>query len=182
MAASRKRRSRSASAASGAQSLACPRCARRYGLDDRFCAHCGMPLVYAGAPSVEAPESSAHERARKIKPELTRGELVRVAWSRNQAETELIQNLLLEEGVPSIARRSAGFDVPDFLAAGPRDVLVPESGVATAREVLHQADIEPSESQPPRGPSGAHVARVLAGIVGGAGAAALIAWALTHAS
>ena len=25
-------------------------------------------------------------------------------------------------------RRSAGFDVPDFLAAGPRDVMVPISG------------------------------------------------------
>ena len=181
MAESRKRRSRSASAAPGGESLACPRCARRYGLDDRFCAHCGMPLVYAGAPSAERAENSAHERARKIKPELTRGELVRVAWSRNQAEAELIQNLLLEEGVPSIARRSPGFDVPDFLAAGPRDVLVPESGVETARETLHQADIEPSQPPAAGGPSGGHVARVLAAIMGGAGAAALIAWALTHA-
>ena len=181
MAASRKRRSRSASVARGAESLACPRCARRYGLDDRFCSHCGMPLVYAGAPSVEEPESRTHERARKIKPELTRGELVRVAWSRNQAEAELIQNLLLEEGVPSIARRSAGFDVPDFLAAGPRDVLVPASGVETARETLQGADIEPSAPPRPGGPSGGHVARVLAGILAGAGGAALIAWALTHA-
>ena len=120
MAASRKRRSTSAS---GTEPLACPSCARRYPLDERFCANCGMPLVYAGAATVELPESDAHERARKIRPELTRGELVQVAWGRNQAEAELIQNLLLEEGVPSIARRSAGFDVPDFLAAGPRDVL-----------------------------------------------------------
>ena len=80
--------------------------------------------------------SESHERARKIKPQLTEGPLVRVAWARNQAEAEFIQGLLLEEGVPSMLRRSAGFDVPDFLAAGPRDVLVPESAVATAREVL----------------------------------------------
>jgi hypothetical protein len=140
-----------------------------------------MPLVYAGAATVEEPENRAHERARKIRPELPRGELVRVAWGRNQAEAEFIQNLLLEEGVPSIARRSAGFDVPDFLAAGPRDVLVPESGVETARSVLHQADIEPSEASPAEGPSGGHVARVLAAILAGAGAAALIAWALVHA-
>ena len=33
-------------------------------------------------------------------------------------------------------RRSGGFDVPDFLAAGPRDVLVPESGAEAAREAL----------------------------------------------
>ena len=47
--------------------------------------------------------------------------------------------LLLEEGVPSTLRRSAGFDVPDMLAAGPRDVLVPESGVEVARQVLLRA-------------------------------------------
>jgi ribosomal protein L37E len=178
MAVSRKRRSKSASAE---EALACPRCARRYSLEERFCAHCGMPLVYAGAPRVEEPENVAHERWRKIRPELTRGELRRVAWARNQAEAELIQNLLLEDGVPSILRRSAGFDVPDFLAAGPRDVLVAESGVAVAREALHQADIEPSPSQPAQAPSGAHVARVLVAVLGGAGTAALIAWALTHA-
>src|ERR671939_446364 len=125
--------------------LACP---RRYDLDERFCAHCGMPLVYAGGAPVE-PLSDAHERARKIRPELTRGELRRVAWARNQAEAELIQNLLLEEGVPSMVRRSAGFDVPDFLAAGPRDILVPESGVEVARTALQTADIEPSPRRPP---------------------------------
>ena len=47
--------------------------------------------------------------------------------------------LLLEEGVPSTLRRSAGFDVPDMLAAGPRDVLVPESGLEVARQVLLEA-------------------------------------------
>ena len=82
-----------------------------------------------------------HRRARKIKPQLAEGELVRVAWARNQAEAEFIQGLLLEEGVPSVLRRSAGFDVPDFLAAGPRDILVPQSGVDTAREVLLQAEV-----------------------------------------
>jgi hypothetical protein len=84
-----------------------------------------MPLVYVGAGAGEYPASEARVRARKIKPEYTEGQLVRVAGGRNQAEAELIQNLLLEEGVPSVLRRAAGFDVPDFLAAGPRDVLVP---------------------------------------------------------
>ena len=51
--------------------------------------------------------------------------------------------LLLEEGVPSTLRRSAGFDVPDMLAAGPRDVLVPESGVEVARQVLLQSELIP---------------------------------------
>jgi hypothetical protein len=182
MAPSRKRRWRSGSGAPGSDSLACPRCARRYGLDRRFCDHCGMPLVYAGAATIEEPESRAHERDRKIRPELTRGDLVRVAWAANQAEAELIQNLLLEEGVPSMARRSPGFDVPDFLAAGPRDILVPESGVATARTALRQADVEPARAAGGGRPSGGHVARVLAAILAGAGAAALIAWALAHAA
>ena len=53
---------------------------------------------------------------------------MKVAYAQNQPEAELIQGLLLEEGIPSMTRRAPGFDVPDFLAAGPRDILVPESG------------------------------------------------------
>jgi hypothetical protein len=69
------------------------------------------------------------------------GPLVKVASARNQAEAEFIQALLREEGVPSMTRRSAGFDVPDFLAAGPRDVLVPSSAELLAREVLMEAEL-----------------------------------------
>ena len=53
-------------------------------------------------------EFRAHRR--KIDPAFTEGELVRVAGGRNQSEAELIQGLLLEWGVPSILRRSAGFE------------------------------------------------------------------------
>jgi Putative prokaryotic signal transducing protein len=66
----------------------------------------------------------------------TPGAPVKVASAGNQAEAELIQGLLREEGVPSMVRRSAGFDVPDFLAAGPRDVLVPEAAADVARQIL----------------------------------------------
>ncbi len=59
-----------------------------------------------------------HARARKVKPQYTEGELVRVAAPRHQSEAELIQGLLLEEGIPSMLRRTRGFDVPDMLAAG----------------------------------------------------------------
>ena len=61
---------------------------------------------------------------------------MRAAWVRNQAEAELVQGLLLEEGIPSLARRSGGFDVPDFLAAGPRDIMVPAAGLDAALELL----------------------------------------------
>ena len=71
---------------------------------------------------------------------------MRVAGGRNQAEAELIQNLLLEEGIPSVVRRSAGFDVPDYLAGGPRDVLVAESAVQAARDMLLEADLAPQQA------------------------------------
>jgi Putative prokaryotic signal transducing protein len=65
-----------------------------------------------------------------------KGKLVKVAYAQNQAEAEMIQGLLSEHGIPSMLKRAAGFDVPDFLAAGPRQVLVAEEIAAQAREVL----------------------------------------------
>ena len=94
--------------------------------------------------------SEAQLRARKVRPQLGEGPLVKVAWARNQAEAELLAGLLLEEGVPSVIRRNGGFDVPDFLAAGPRDVLVAASGEQTAREALAtQREVEPQTQSAP---------------------------------
>jgi hypothetical protein len=152
--------------------LACPSCATSHPLDERFCPRCGMPLVYAGSQGLEAPTTDRHARARKIKPQFAEGDLVRVAGGRNQAEAEFIQGLLLEEGVPSLLRRSAGFDVPDYLAAGPRDVMVPASGAPTAREVLLQAELVPGESSS----AGVSPARLLLGILAACALVALIAW------
>jgi hypothetical protein len=160
--------------------LACPSCALRYPLDERFCAACKMPLVYVGADGPAEPLTDLQERARKVDPRYTEGDLVRVAGGRNQAEAELIQGLLLEEGVPSVLRRAAGFDVPDFLAAGPRDVLVPDSGADAAREVLLEADLAPSTELAGRpGASGGPGAlRLTAVILGGGALTALVAWGL----
>jgi Putative prokaryotic signal transducing protein len=66
----------------------------------------------------------------------SKGKLVKVAYAQQQAEAEMIQGLLSEHGIPSMLRRAAGFDVPDFLAAGPREVLVAEEIAAEARSVL----------------------------------------------
>jgi Putative prokaryotic signal transducing protein len=93
-----------------------------------------MPLVHM--PGSERDASERQRKARKIKPQYSDGRLVKVAYATNQPEAELIEALLLEEGIPSMSRRSGGFDVPDFLAAGPRDILVPESGAEAAREAL----------------------------------------------
>jgi hypothetical protein len=114
--------------------LGCPTCGELFGDEERFCPRCGVPLVQVDA--TPAPTSARRERARKIRPQYAEGELVYVARAHHQAEAELIQNLLLEEGIPSMTKRSGGFDVPDFLAAGPRDVLVPSSGAEAARDLL----------------------------------------------
>ena len=133
-----------------------------------------MPLVQPGGEALDSPLSDAHGRARKIDPRYVEGELVRVAGGRNQAEAELIQGLLLEEGIPSMLRRSAGFDVPDFLAAGPRDVMVPAAGREAAREVLQLADLAPAPGAARR-PNPLKLVGAVA--LGGAGAA-LVAWLL----
>ena len=157
--------------------LVCPSCGERHDGGDRFCASCGMPLVRDGGEPLDAPLSEAHGRARKIDPAYTEGPLVLVAGGRHQAEAELIQGLLLEEGVPSVTRRSAGADVPDFLAAGPRDVLVPEAGLEAARDVLLQTGTAPQRGTPSR----PHAGKLTAVIVGGGGLATLVAWLLQRA-
>ena len=156
------------------QPLVCPGCGATYPAEERFCPHCRLPLAYPQAE--EAQVSERHRQARKIKPQLAEGNLVRVAGARNQAEGEFIQSLLLEEGVPSVLRRSAGFDVPDFLAAGPRDVLVPQSGAQTAREVLLQAElVKPGSTQPQVAPL-----RLLAGLLLALAIGAVVVWLSTQ--
>jgi hypothetical protein len=155
------------------QPLVCPSCGTPHPLEERFCSRCGMPLIHAIRTGVDVPVSAAHARARKIKPQYSEGELVRVAGARNQAEAELIQGLLLEEGVPSLLRRSRGFDVPDMLAAGPRDVMVPASGAGPARDVLLQAELL---SDRDAGRAVERPGRLLAGLCAVVALVALIAW------
>jgi hypothetical protein len=113
------------------ETLVCPTCARAHPASERFCEACGMPLVHAtGAESVA---SERQRMARKIKPQYAEGELVKVARAENLAQAEFIAGILLEEGIPSMLRGSIAGHGP---VAGPRDVLVPESGAQTAREAL----------------------------------------------
>ena len=102
---------------------------------------------------------------------------MRAARASNLAEAELIQGMLLEEGIPSFQRRSRGFDVPDFLAAGPRDILVPEAGLEAAREVLAQTPAVDQLIQP-EAATGTRPLMLLAGIVGAMAVAVGLAWLL----
>ncbi len=74
-------------------------------------------------------------------------EPVRVAWAPNQAEAEMIENILNSEGIPCLLQRQRGFDVPDFLAAGPRYVLVPAAAEEKARALLAELELD-GESLP----------------------------------
>jgi hypothetical protein len=162
-----------------AHQLVCPGCGQRHAADERFCPDCRLPLVFAETGAEVGSVSERHERARKIKPQFAEGELVRVARARNQVEGEFIQGLLLEEGVPSILKRSAGFDVPDFLAAGPRDVLVASSGVTTAREVLLEAEIiSDAPQRAERTARASRPVRVFAGLLVALFIGAFVIWLL----
>jgi hypothetical protein len=90
----------------------------------------------------------------------------------------MIQGILLDQGIPSMLRRARGFDVPDFLAAGPRDVLVPESGYEAARDVLRNEEMLMSEAEPGSLPGIGSPLRLAIGIGIAVAVAALVVYAL----
>jgi membrane associated rhomboid family serine protease len=76
-------------------------------------------------------------------PTTPRPEWARAAIARNQPEAEMIQAILRDAGIPAFVRRMAGFDVPEYLAGGPRDVMVPADRVADAHAVI--TPLEPDD-------------------------------------
>lgn len=81
---------------------------------------------------------------RRRHPPIQRPRLVRVAVAMHQPEAEMLAGLLEEFDIPVMIRRTT-FDVPDMLAAGPRELLVPEDRAAEARALLEP---EPGEPEP----------------------------------
>lgn len=61
---------------------------------------------------------------------------VKVAVAPNETSALLMDGVLKDAGVPALIQRAPGFDVPDFLSSGPRDVLVPGSLLEEARQLL----------------------------------------------
>ena len=78
-------------------------------------------------------------RRRPAVPEPEPPRWVRVAFARHQPEAEMLVGLLAELEIPALVRR-ATIDVPDMLAGGPREVLVPAD-----RELEARALLDPSE-------------------------------------
>ncbi len=61
---------------------------------------------------------------------------MKVAVAPNETSALLMDGVLKDAGVPALIQRAPGFDVPDFLSSGPRDVLVPGSLLEEARQLL----------------------------------------------
>src|SRR3954464_6154372 len=108
-------------------------------------------------------------------PQPAQDEVVKVVRAHDQAEAEFLQGLLAAEGVPSGVRRAPGFDVPDFLAAGPRDLLVVAAQVQTARDAL-LLDADPDPAPPPSSRVLDRYPRVLVFGLVGVALVAIVAW------
>lgn len=73
---------------------------------------------------------------------------MRVAFARHQPEAEMLAGRLAELEIPVLMRRTT-MDVPDMLAGGPRELLVP-----APRELEARALLDPMEPLPPERPEG----------------------------
>lgn len=60
----------------------------------------------------------------------------KVASAPNETVALMMEGLLRNAGIPVLVQRATGFDAPEFLAAGPRELLVPEPELAEARRIL----------------------------------------------
>ncbi len=61
---------------------------------------------------------------------------MKVAVAPNETSALMMEGVLEHAGIPSLIQRAPGFDAPDVLSAGPRDVLVPDSLLGEARQIL----------------------------------------------
>jgi hypothetical protein len=103
--------------------------------------HVGGQAAEAGAalarvltepsPALEAPRNATAAPVGAVRPDGT----VAVAVAANQAEAELLQGVLQDAGIPSTWRRTGG-DLPDLLAAGYREIYVPEKAADEAQALL----------------------------------------------
>lgn len=73
----------------------------------------------------------------RLRPEYAHGELVAVTTVQNPAEAEMLREMLLAEGIPSMIRIARSLNPLDRLGGGRHDVLVRESGYETAYEIVH---------------------------------------------
>jgi hypothetical protein len=103
-------------------------------------------LAEPPSPVDGAPRSATAAPVGDVQPDGT----VRVAVAANQAEAELLQGVLTDAGIPSNWRRTGG-DLPELLAAGYREIYVPEGAAGEAQALL--ATLETADSEQDAAPT-----------------------------
>ena len=78
---------------------------------------------------------SMFRRRREREPKPPAPEWVRVARAMHQPEAEMLAQRLAQLDIPVLIRRTT-MDVPDMLAGGPRELLVPADRALEARALL----------------------------------------------
>ena len=76
-----------------------------------------------------------------------------------------------------LIRRAAGFDVPDFMASGPREILVPASGAQAARDILVDSGLRAAAGPPA---ATARRTRLIAGLLLAIAFVAVVLFMATH--
>ena len=94
---------------------------------------------------------SVFRRRRAREPRPPAPQWVRVATAMHQPEAEMLASLLGQLDIPVLVRRTT-MDVPDMLAGGPRELLVPADRALEARALLDpmEAPGEADEAPPAR--------------------------------
>ena len=102
-----------------------------------------IPETVSAPLTPPLPEGS-HQRSHRSTGPTTSGratlmrvdEWIKVGSAPNETSAMMMTGILEDFDIPALIRRGAGFDIPDFLSAGPRDVLVPYDFFEEARQVL----------------------------------------------
>jgi hypothetical protein len=126
----------------------CPFCGVEFEHGASACPSCDLPLLTAdeiATANLRAAATDSESIARvgmlavadrRPRPEYTIGDLRRVVVATNQAEADMLEDMLRSEGIPCVVRRASRADLPDFGASGQREILVPEGGLSAARDLL----------------------------------------------
>lgn len=138
----------------------CPFCGVEFELGAAACPACDLPLVvpdgtpsrspFDGADLFETLERDESMRRRprvgmlaieqqQPLPEYARGDLRCVVIALNQAEADMLEDMLRSEGIPCLVRAVDNIGpagMPQILGAGRREVMVPAAALSDARDLL----------------------------------------------
>jgi hypothetical protein len=76
-------------------------------------------------------------------------DLVRLTGAGTLPEAEMMQDLLAQQGIEVLVQRTPGFDLPQYLAGGPRELYVRREQLEAARAIVAShfgLDDEPSDA------------------------------------